>query len=107
MRALNHPDVSQFDLAGVLQALGDPVRLHLLRQLQGCGELTCGCFDVELQKSALSHHFRVLRDAGLIHVRIDGKRRFMTIRREEMDARFPGLLAAVLGAEASANASLP
>ena len=65
--------------SAVLGALGDPIRLQILKNL-ACGtETTCSCCHVDLPKSALSHHFKVLREAGLIHVRIEGKQRFLSI----------------------------
>lgn len=96
MREPHHPPADQFDLPTILYALGDPIRLKILQALdKGC-EKTCGCFDISLQKSALSHHFKVLRESGLIRVRRDGIQRFISLRSGDLDARFPGLLEAVL-----------
>lgn len=96
MREPQHPRVDQFDLPSILYALGDPVRLKILQALDHGCEKTCGCFNVDLQKSALSHHFKVLREAGLIQVRRDGIQRYISIRSGDLEARFPGLLEAVL-----------
>jgi DNA-binding transcriptional ArsR family regulator len=98
MQVLHHPDRADLDLASVLDALGDPVRLQLVARLAACDELTCAPegFGVEVHKSTLSHHFRVLREAGVTRTRVEGRNRFMRLRREDLEERFPGLLDAVL-----------
>ena len=85
-------------LPEVLYALSDPVRLRIVSQLAEEGELACGTFGIRMPKSSLSHHFKVLRDAGVIGTRGEGVRRINFLRRAELDAAFPGLLDAVLGA---------
>ena len=85
-------------ISDVLYALSDPLRLKIVRQLADEGEAACGEFEVRMPKSSLSHHFKVLRDAGVIATRGEGVRRINTLRRKELDAAFPGLLDAVLGA---------
>jgi DNA-binding transcriptional ArsR family regulator len=91
-----HPD--DVSVLTALAALADPVRMGLVRELAGSPEWTrsCGSFDVPVGKAALSHHFAVLRGAGLVEQRDEGPRRVNRLRREEFDARFPGLLALVL-----------
>jgi DNA-binding transcriptional ArsR family regulator len=91
-----HPD--EVSLTAALAALADPVRLYLIRELSRSAdwERTCGSFDVPVGKAALSHHFAVLRGAGLIEQRDAGTKRANRLRRAEFDRRFPGLLAAVL-----------
>ncbi|MEU0054108.1 helix-turn-helix domain-containing protein [Streptomyces sp. NPDC006184] len=84
------------DLAAVLHALGDPVRLALVRRMAETGESTCSPDGVEVPRSTLSNHWRILREAGITQTRRAGKARLMTLRRADLDARFPGLLAAVL-----------
>ncbi|KND33481.1 ArsR/SmtB family transcription factor [Streptomyces acidiscabies] len=81
-----------------LSAVADPVRIRLLRELAGSPVWTrsCGSFDVPVGKAALSHHFSVLRAAGLVEQRDEGPRRVNRLRREEFDASFPGLLDLVL-----------
>lgn len=98
-----HPD--EVSLTAALAALADPVRLHLIRELAQSAdwERTCGSFDVPVGKAALSHHFAVLRGAGLIEQRDTGTKRANRLRRAEFDRRFPGLLAAVLGERADAS----
>ncbi len=95
-------DSDVLDLATVLHALSDPVRLLIVSQLASGRELCCGQFDVPITKSTCSHHFRVLREAGVITQRIEGKRRVNVLRRDALDGRFPGLLDAVLRAQPAA-----
>ncbi|MFF9198841.1 ArsR/SmtB family transcription factor [Streptomyces sp. NPDC014779] len=92
---MGRPDV---DLAAVLHALGDPVRLALVRRMAEEGESACSPVGLDVPRSTLSNHWRILREAGITHTRREGKARVMTLRRTDLDARFPGLLAAVLGA---------
>ena len=81
----------------VLQALADPVRVHIVRQLATCdGELGCGVLEVPVTKSTASHHIRTLVQAGVIGEREEGRRKFLWLRRPELDERFPGLVSAVL-----------
>lgn len=88
----------QLEVTAVLNALADPARLSIVRQLAGSQEpIACGTFDVEVGKSTLSHHFRVLREAGVIESRRrDGRTVVNTLRTAELEAAFPGLLHAVL-----------
>ncbi|MDD1964650.1 ArsR/SmtB family transcription factor [Pseudomonas sp. NPDC090203] len=97
MRAYKHPDPESFELERILYALSDPVRLEIVRHLAGVAEATCGELDGGRPKSSVSHHFRVLRDSGLVHTRNVGTTHMNSLRGEELDARFPGLLAAILG----------
>ena len=87
-------------LESVLQALGDPVRLTIVRALSQEPDLRrpCGTFDLPVTKSTASHHFRVLREAGVISQQAVGRERLTELRREDLDARFPGLLDSVSGA---------
>ncbi|MGF1428145.1 ArsR/SmtB family transcription factor [Kitasatospora sp. LaBMicrA B282] len=86
----------ELELAVVLHALGDPVRLRLVRVLAAQGESTCSPDGVEVPRSTLSNHWRILREAGLTETRQEGKNRVMTLRRAAIEARHPGLLAVVL-----------
>lgn len=102
MRALDHPDADSLELTTVLQALGDPVRLQIVRELASCdGERTCGTFDLGVSKATCSHHFRVLREAGVTLTRAEGTHRHISLRTDVLHARFPGLLDAVLERQAT------
>ncbi|HWD68995.1 MAG TPA: metalloregulator ArsR/SmtB family transcription factor [Solirubrobacteraceae bacterium] len=91
-----HPDLEQLRLTDVLHALSDPVRLEIVRLLGIHGELSCGRLEVSVSKSTLTHHLRVLRDAGLTYTRSEGVQRLVSLRRDEVETRFPGLLACIL-----------
>jgi DNA-binding transcriptional ArsR family regulator len=98
MKNINHPLTNSITLPNVLYALSDPIRLQIIAQLASCGQQTCGCFDIPVAKSTLSHHFRVLRESGLILVRSEGTQRFISLRSEDLEDRFPGLLSSILRA---------
>lgn len=96
VKVLHHPDLTDIRLSSVLYALSDPIRLHLVAEIYKVGERTCGDINVPVVKSTLSHHARTLREAGVIRTRIQGTQRFLSIRTEDLETRFPGLLASVL-----------
>lgn len=100
MKSLFHPSIRDIALETVLYALSDPVRLSIVQQLENKGEMTCGefCSGANKGKSTMTHHFKVLRDSGVIHTRVEGREHFTTLRRKDLDSRFPGLLDAVLNA---------
>ena len=88
----------------MLHALSDPVRLRIVAALAVAGEEpSCGSFDLPVTKSTCTHHFKVLREAGVIQQRQRGTARLNSLRREDLDARFPGLLASVLQAAEGAG----
>ncbi|MGY0063758.1 ArsR/SmtB family transcription factor [Streptomyces sp. LZ34] len=96
-----HVDPEDVSVLTALSALADPVRIQLIRELAGSAVWTrsCGSFDVPVGKAALSHHFSVLHGAGLVEQRDEGPRRVNRLRREEFEARFPGLLDLILRAD--------
>ena len=99
---ITHPLRAEIDLAAVLHALSDPIRLKIVAELaRSESASTCSSFDVPVSKSTCTHHFRVLREAGVIHQRHQGTARLNTLRREDLDARFPGLLDTILQASAA------
>ena len=87
----------------VMQALGDPIRLEIIRQLAREGECRCSDFKLPISKSTLSHHFKVLRQAGIIATRQEGTARISHLCVEQLEARFPGLLPIVLRELISVN----
>lgn len=89
------------DLANVLHALSDSVRLQIVAKLADGNEYTCGSFGLPVTKSTCSHHFRVLREAGVLATRTEGKNRFNRLERDRLERRFPGLIDAVLRAQLS------
>jgi DNA-binding transcriptional ArsR family regulator len=96
---IDHPQRAEIELSAVLHALSDPVRLRIVATLAADDdEQTCGSFDVPVTKSTCTHHFKVLREAGVINQRQQGAARLNTLRRDDLEARFPGLLATILEA---------
>lgn len=97
MKTYAHPDLAEISLPTALQALSDPCRLAILRAMVtgGKAEYTCGEIELPVGKATASHHFEALRAAGLIRTRVEGNRCLSSLRREEFEARFPGLLALV------------
>lgn len=87
-------------LTSVLHALSDPVRLEIVKALADTDEKTCGaCTNINVAKSTLSHHFKVLREAGILKVRIEGKHHYYSLCKEELEQQFPGLIRAILQVE--------
>ena len=96
MRELHHPPRACLQLTQILHALSDPIRLCIVRQLALSEALPCGTFCERAPKSTMSHHFKVLRECGLIRQRNEGTSCYNTLRGADLDARFPGLLSAIL-----------
>jgi DNA-binding transcriptional ArsR family regulator len=96
------PDLAEVDVITVLHALADPVRLDIVRQLAGCvvdTGMTCSQVRIPVSKSTGTHHFKTLAKAGIIE-RAEGTRKYLTLRRIELDQHFPGLIASVLAGKA-------
>src|SRR5260370_35823397 len=94
---LHHPTQEAIELAAVLHALSDPQRLRIVGLLATQHvPVPCGSLELDVTKSTATHHFRVLREGGVIHQALTGTTKLTTLRRADLDARFPGLLDAVL-----------
>jgi DNA-binding transcriptional ArsR family regulator len=102
MRALHHPRVEELELPEVLHALSDPVRLEIVRLLADEQERPCSSVEAKVAKSTLSHHFKVLREAGITFTRANGTHRLVTLRVSDLEERFPGLIGSVLNAAQAA-----
>ncbi|MBR8740630.1 helix-turn-helix transcriptional regulator [Nocardiopsis sp. MG754419] len=99
-RRPTHPETSRIRLETVLSALADPVRLSIVGALaDGHDDMACVAFDLPVSKSTSTHHFRVLREAGVIRQYYEGTARMSCLRVADLEERFPGLLTAVLDAE--------
>lgn len=98
MTYLAHPDTEQITFANVLTALGDETRLAIIGHLARNEEnaMTCGQFLDLGSKTSLSYHLAKLREAGVVHVRPEGTKRLVTLRRADLDARFPGFLDSIV-----------
>jgi DNA-binding transcriptional ArsR family regulator len=98
-RDLPHPASGEIRLEDVLHALADPQRLRIVRQLASAeADLSCSDFGLPVTKSTSTHHFRVLREAGLLRQTYRGTAKMNRLRRQELEQLFPGLLDGVLGA---------
>lgn len=100
-RTLPEPTADSFDLTVILGALADPGRRALMTALYRAEEpIDCAVLveraDLGLSNPTISHHYRVLREAGLTRTTAEGRKRIVRVRRDDMEARFPGLLQAVL-----------
>lgn len=103
MKQARHPEPREMTLIEVMGALSDPIRVGLVRVLADGHERGWGELRAPVAKSTLSHHLRVLRNAGLTRTRQEGTRCFVELRRRDLETRFPGLLNAVLSAAHSAD----
>ncbi|MFD9333763.1 ArsR/SmtB family transcription factor [Streptomyces sp. NPDC060028] len=106
-RALAHPEAAEIRLEGVLHALSDPVRLSIVRDLAATdAELACSYFELPVTKSTTTHHFRVLRESGVVRQCYRGTTKLNGLRRTELEELFPGLLDSVLTAAAAEETRL-
>lgn len=95
MKEYHHPPLRDIQLPDVMQALSDPARIGIVRRLLEAKEghaFACNEFPMRVSKATRSHHFQILRDAGLIQTRVEGTKCMTSLRREEVQQRFPGLL---------------
>ena len=95
-KPLHHPKRSQIALSAVLEALSDPIRRVIVQRLSQNGERSCSAFLSYASKTNLSYHLARLRTAGLVRIRPEGTCRMLSLRADDVEARFPGLLRAVL-----------
>ena len=94
-------DLAGIDVLTVLQALSDPVRLEIVRQLAAQSECMCGQLSLTVAKSTASHHLKTLAHAGITGEREEGTCKYLRLRGAELEERFPGLLESVLRAGAT------
>ena len=96
--ALPHPSVDQLELATILGVLGDPTRLGIVAYLARNGDkpLACGKFLDLGSKTNLSYHLAKLREAGVTRTEVSGTSRLISLRRADLDWRFPGLLDSII-----------
>ncbi|MFF2479916.1 ArsR/SmtB family transcription factor [Paenibacillus sp. NPDC058071] len=99
MKSQQHPQSEgDIQLSPVLYALSDPIRQHIVDVIREHGEQACNFFNVPIAKSTFSYHVKILREAGIIHARSQGTLRLLSLREEELEQRFPGLLDSILKA---------
>lgn len=99
MRQIKHPSIDQVELTDIMYALSDPARLEIVGRLANAGrKMTCGELDLNRPKSSMSHHFKILRAAGIVETLIEGTEHMNALRVEEIEQKFPGVLQSVLRA---------
>ncbi|HEY9268797.1 MAG TPA: metalloregulator ArsR/SmtB family transcription factor [Methylotenera sp.] len=99
MRKIQHPNIDQVELTDIMYALADPTRLEIVALLANAGkQMTCGEINLNRPKSSMSHHFKILRAAGLVETLIEGTEHMNSLRVEEIEQKFPGVLNAVIKA---------
>ncbi len=106
MKTFSHPNLESVSLASVMQALADPCRLKIvlaLKETQG-KEFACKDFQLDISKATASHHFETLRNAGIIQTRSEGVKCLSSLREDELNKRFPGLLDLIAAEAATALA---
>ncbi len=97
MREKKHPKLEEVELSDLMYALSDPVRIAIVRTIAKAERpLTCGELDAGRPKSSMSHHFKILRDAGIIETRIESKEHFNSLRVVDLEKRFPGIFNAII-----------
>ena len=100
MRKLEHPDRESMRLDTVLAALADPIRRQIACELNATlNNQACVAFELPVSKSTATYHFRTLREAGVIRQEYQGTSIINTLRKDDLDERFPGLLEAVFAAQ--------
>ncbi len=99
MRKIKHPTIEQLELTDIMYALADPTRLEIVALLANSGrKLTCGEINLNRPKSSMSHHFKILRSAGLVETLIEGTEHMNSLRFNEVEQKYPGVLNSVLKA---------
>jgi DNA-binding transcriptional ArsR family regulator len=97
MRQIKHPALDQIELTDLMHALSDPARIEIVRCLaRERRPLTCNEIDLDRPKSSMSHHFKILRGAGLIRTEARGNEHYNTLRTAELEHKFPGLVKTLL-----------
>jgi DNA-binding transcriptional ArsR family regulator len=95
---IQQPSRDEISLARVLYALSDPIRMEIVLKIVSAGQVACGAFNIPMPKSTLSHHFKVLRESGVVASRREGNELMNSLRFADLEARFPGLIKAIIAA---------
>ncbi|MEV6039008.1 helix-turn-helix domain-containing protein [Nonomuraea sp. NPDC052116] len=96
-RTVDNPSVAEVTLQQLLEAVADPVRRSVIAQLATAGhDISCGAFDLSVSRSTATHHFNVLREAGVIRQHYQGTTKMNSLRSDDLDGRFPGLMRAII-----------
>lgn len=105
MKEYHHPALKSIHLTSVMNALSDPCRMNIMQQLLENTELACTAIKLNVGKSTASHHFEILRSAGLIRTRIDGVKSLNSVRIDEINQYFPGIINLIQSIEDEKNHS--
>lgn len=98
MRYFPYPEKEAITLTGIMYALSDSIRLQIVTKLADEIENGASEFKSICKPPTLAYHFRILREAGITRTRIEGRNHFISLRRDDLNERFPGLLDSVLNA---------
>jgi DNA-binding transcriptional ArsR family regulator len=98
MRKPYQPTLNEIKLSSVLHALSDPHRLQIVKFLKQQAEHSCSVIQIgiDIPKSTLTHHLKVLRESGITQLRMDGTQHFYSLRMEDLENLFPGLVTSIL-----------
>lgn len=97
MREKKHPKMEEIEITDIMYGLSDPARVEIVRLIAQAGKpLTCGELNCDRPKSSMSHHFKILRDTGIIETSIEGKEHLNSLRSTEIEKKFPGILKSIL-----------
>ncbi|MGX7205531.1 ArsR/SmtB family transcription factor [Enterococcus pingfangensis] len=96
MPIITHPNIDDVSMEQILYSLSEPTRLAIVSELDKEGEVSCNVFEHLGKKNTLSHHYKTLRENGIIHVRAEGRHRFISLRKNELEKKFPNLIDVVL-----------
>ena len=95
---IQQPLRDEIALTQVLHALSDPVRMEIVLKIARAGQVACGAFDIPMPKSTLSHHFKVLRESGVVSTRREGNELMNSLRFDDLEVRFPDVIKAIIAA---------
>lgn len=97
MRMMKIPKIEDIEITDIMYALSDPARVEIIRLISESKKaLTCGELRLDRPKSSMSHHFKILRDSGIVSTEIEGKEHYNSLRIKELEEKFPGVLKAIL-----------
>jgi DNA-binding transcriptional ArsR family regulator len=95
-KEIYHPTIEQIDLSAVLDAMSDPTRRDIVLRLAELGEENCSAFLDLGSKTNLTYHYGRLREAGITSTRVEGTQRLISLRLDDLETKFPGLMAAII-----------
>lgn len=97
MRDKKHPQIDDIEITDLMHGLSDPARIEIVRMIANAGRaMTCGELNADRPKSSMSHHFKILRDSGIILTLIEGKEHMNSLRTSELEKKFPGVMKSIL-----------